>query len=316
MERNYDKTTKMRGGFPAIRKLGAVSPNCESSPFTWDFGDGERLMRLELVDRSIQTSCAEPSFAIIRDGESGRVLSSVGEGCYYFSFYKENDTAYVLGTKSFPGVTAGDEIMIFESRDLIHWTGRSLLKRPGWVYFNTSLTRDETGYVLALEAGEPKEAVGPYVFTVFFARSPDMANWMYLPDTLGFPKDRYAGGPFLRYSRGWYYLILVTELPCQRYTSYIYRTKDFADWEVGLYNPMMMADERDRIIAPFAADIDGEKRKAIQEGFLSSVSDHDICDFQGKTVITYNTGNQLGFCFICQAEYDGPSDDFLEAWFR
>ena len=167
MERNYDINSKMRGGFPAIRKLGAVSPNCESSPFTWDFGDGERLMRLELYDRSIKTNCAEPSFAVIRDCESGEILSSVGKGCYYFSFYKENDTAYVLGTKSFPGMTAGNEIMIFESRDLIHWTGRSLLKRPGWVYFNTSLTKDETGYVLALEAGEPKEAVGPYVFTQY-----------------------------------------------------------------------------------------------------------------------------------------------------
>ena len=41
-----------------------------------------------------------------------------------------------------------------------------------------------------------------------------------------------------------------------------------------------------------------------------------LCDFQGKTVITDNTGNQLGFCFICQAEYDGPSDEFLEAWFH
>ena len=315
MEKNYDQSTKMKGGFPAIRKLGAVSPNCESSPFTWDFGEGERLMRLELFDRSIITDCAEPSYALIRDCESGRVLSTVGKGCYYFSFYKEKGTAYVLGTKSAPGKLPGDEIMLFESRDLLHWNARSLLRRPGWLYFNTSLTKNEEGYVLALEAGEPKEAVGNCPFTVFFATSSDLNDWTFLPDSLGFPKNRYAGGPFLRWSRGWYYLILVTELPCLRYTGYIYRTKDFCDWEVGLYNPMMTPDERDREIAPCAADIDEDKRRAITEGFLSSVSDHDICDFQGKTIITYNAGNQLGFAYICQAEYEGSSDDFLAAWF-
>ena len=45
-ETYYDSKTKMLGGFPKIKKLGAVSPNGESTPFVWT----NRLMRLELVD--------------------------------------------------------------------------------------------------------------------------------------------------------------------------------------------------------------------------------------------------------------------------
>ena len=48
-------------------------------------------------------------------------------------------------------------------------------------------------------------------------------------------------------SRGYYYLIAVTELPCQRYTNHIYRTKDFDTWEVGFYNPILMPGEEDRL---------------------------------------------------------------------
>ncbi len=45
-ETHYDSATKMLGGFPKIKKLGAVSPNGESTPFVWN----NRLMRLELDD--------------------------------------------------------------------------------------------------------------------------------------------------------------------------------------------------------------------------------------------------------------------------
>ena len=40
-----------------------------------------------------------------------------------------------------------------------------------------------------------------------------------------------------------------------------------------------------------------------------------MCDWQGKTIITYACGNQLGFVYTCEAEYDGTVDDFLAANF-
>lgn len=38
--------------------------------------------------------------AIIRDRETGEIVSRLAEGCYNYSLYQEKDTVYVLGTKS------------------------------------------------------------------------------------------------------------------------------------------------------------------------------------------------------------------------
>ena len=108
----------------------------------------------------------------------------------------------------------------------------------------------------------------------------------------------------------------MTELPCARYTNYIYRTKDFDVWEVGLYNPILMPDEEDRKISPYAYGLKPELLTQIRTGFISSNSDVDMCDWEGKTLITYNAGNQRGFYYLAEAEYDGSVDEFLAANFE
>lgn len=311
IEKNYDASSVMRGRFPHIRKLGAVSPNGECSPFVFH----DRLYRLELCDQSRGTDIASPTLALIRDRETGAILSKFGAGCYYYSFYQENDTAYVIGTRSITPNLSGDTLMLFESTDLIHWSERELLSNPGWKLFNTSLTRGPKGYVLAVEASEPAEHVG-VPFTAFFAESEDMRTWTWMDYDKGFPKHRYLGGPWFRYSRGYYYLIAVTALPCARYTNYIYRTKDFETWEVGFYNPILMPGEEDRKISPYAYDFSPKHLEEIRTGFISNNSDIDMCDWNGKTLMVYNVGNQLGFYYLAEAEYDGTVDDFLESYFR
>jgi len=311
MEINYDQSSVMLGRFPEIHKLGAVSPNGECTPFVFH----DRLYRLELSDPSRGTDSSAPICALIRDRETGTILSRFGLGCYYYSLYQENDTVYVIGTKSILPGLSGDTLILFESRDLVHWTERELLSNPGWLFCNTSMTKGPDGYVIAVEANEPAEYVGiPY--TVFFAVSLDMVHWTWMDYDKGYPKHRYLGGPWFRYSRGYYYLIAVTELPCQRYTNYIYRTKDFDTWEVGFYNPILMPGEEDRKISPYAYDFSPKHLDEIRTGFISNNSDIDMCDWNGKTLIVYNVGNQLGFYYLAEAEYDGTVDDFLESYFR
>ncbi|MDD6800134.1 MAG: hypothetical protein PUE85_06940 [Firmicutes bacterium] len=319
MEINYTSATRMMGGFPKIRKCGAISPCGENSPFVWKDSQNngkETLMRLELSDPSHGTDPNQQTVALIRNYETGEIVSRLGIGCYYYSLYQEQGTVYILGTVSSPGKLCGEEIRIFSSRDLKNWDERSLLKNPGWQYFNTSLTKGPNGYILLLEANKPAEYVGAHPFTLFFASSPDLVNWTFMSYDKGFSKERYMGGPFLKYSRGWYYLLSVTEFPCQRYTNYIYRTKDFDTWEVGFYNPILMPSDEDRIISPHAHDLSDELIEDIRTGFISSNSDIDMCEYQGKTIITYNVGNQLGFYYLAEAEYDGPIDEFFEAYFR
>ena len=304
-EINYDSQTKMLCGFPQIKKLGAISPNGESTPFVWN----NRLCRLELDDATNGVDCVCEASAVIRDREIGEIISRFGEGCYYYSFYQENDTAYVLGTKSENGSLCGSKIMIYESTDLEEWKCRELVSREGWQFFNSALTKGEDGYVLLLE-------FGPHPFSYTFATSPDMVNWEFMPDECIFGKDRYVGGPWMKYSNGWYYVISVEELPLSRYTNYIHRTKDFRTWYTGYYNPIFMPSEDDRLLSPYACDLSEDLKEQIKTGFISSNSDIDMCDWNGKTLFTYNAGNQLGFYYLCEAEYDGSVADFLEANFK
>ena len=309
-EINYDASTGMRNGFPKIRKLGAVSPSGETTPFVFR----DRLYRMELSDPSRGTDSSAPACALIRDRETGEILSRFGEGCYYHALYQEDGVLYVTAVVSEKPALSGETVVLFESRDMISWSRRELFRNPGWRYFNTSMTKGPDGYVLCMEAAEPREEVG-IPFTAFFATSPDLIRWTMMDADRGYPKHRYLGGPWFRYSRGYYYLIAVTELPCARYTNYVYRTRDFDTWEVGLYNPMLTADEEDRKISPFAFDLSPELVRQIRTGFLSSNSDVDMCEYRGKTLITYNVGNQLGFYYLAEAEYDGTIDDLLAAYF-
>lgn len=306
-EFNYNENTIMKKGYPQIKKLGAVSPYGEMTPFVWK----GKLMRLELVDQSKGTDTNSYCCGGIRDVESGEIISYMAEGCYFLSAYVEEGIAFVIGVDR----KQRDTIRIYESEDLIHWSGRVLLTNPGWIYYNSSLTKGPDGYVIALEASHPEEYVG-VPFTFFFATSSNLKEWTHMDYELGFPKERYGGGPWLRYSDGWYYLILVTELPCQRYTNYLYRTKDFKDWYVGYYNPILMSSEEDRMISPHAADLSDEFKEQMKTGFIISNSDIDMCDYNGKIYMNYLVGNQLGFYYMAEAECEGTVADFLKNFYE
>lgn len=306
-EITYDAKTIMKNGYPKIKKLGACSPNGEMTPFVW----GDKLMRMELVDPSNGTDNTVRCYAAIREVESGKIISELAEDIYYPSVYIEGDTAYVLGVDMKDRST----IRIYESKDLINWSNRPLLTNPGWVYYNTALTKGPNGYVLLMEAGDPEEYVG-VKFTFFFATSPDLKEWTFMDFNLGYSTERYMGGPWMKYVDGWYYVISVTELPCQRYTNYIYRTKDFKDWYVGYYNPILMPDEDDRKISPRATDLSEELLKQIPTGFNISNSDIDMCDYNGKIYMNYLVGNQLGFYYMAEAEVEGTVDAFIKSYFE
>lgn len=310
-EINYDKTTKMKRGFPKIRKKGAINRSGEMTPFVHK----GRLMRMELMDSTHGLGVAEGErpkvVACIRDVGTNEILSYTGEGCYFYAAYTENDVVYITGVV----MEHRDTIRIFKSEDLINWESWDLFTRPGWTYFNTGLTKGPDGYVLLMECNTPRDVVG-VPFTHFFATSPDLKNWTFMDNEKSSSKEYYTGGPWLRYSGGYYYMIAVVQLPCARYTNYIYRSKDLETWEVGLYNPLLMPDEDDRLIAPSLTETDPKFLEEIGTGFLSSNSDMDMCDWKGKTYINYLAGNQKGFYYMCEAEYDGTVDEFLAANFE
>lgn len=302
----------MENEFPKFRKVGAVSPWGEVSPFVFK----GRLMRMELLDEGRDMDVNAHIAAIIRDVETGRIVGETGEECFYHSVFVEGDRVYLTGVKrDLENKThCGDTILIYETTDLVHWKKRELLRKPGWSYYNTTLTKGPDGYVLAIESSDLRYATR--CFTMFFATSKDLRKWTFLPNEKAFPKHRYCGGPFLTYCNGWYYLTLVSEMPCERWCTYIHRTKDFDLWECGRYNPFMMWDQRDRQVSPNARDITSDFAKKIKTHFICNASDLEFCEFNGKTLLSYIIGDQRGFYYIAEAWYDGSVRELLERQFH
>lgn len=314
----YDADTLQKGGYPKIEKLGACSPNGEMTPFVWK----ERLYRLELVDPS-KGWRADEAKAAIRDVETGEFISVLADDSYFHSACVDGDTVYVTGVDK----VRRDTIRLYESRDLINWESRDLLTNPGWIYFNSQLVHAEGEWTIIMESGAgvyphlaedeaPRKYVGTNGWTMFFAKSPDMKNWRFLDYEKPFSRDEHTGGPCLKYSDGWYYLLGDCKIPRYVYTSYMYRTRDFETWYVGYYNPIIMPSDEDRKISPNYKDITEEERERLKTAFNVNNTDLDLCEWQGKTYINYLCGNQLGNYWMCEAVCDMPLADFFKSYFE
>ena len=96
--------------------------------------------------------------------------------------------------------------------------------------------------------------------------------------------------------------------------SFVGSSSSMKDFELGLINPVMWFDNDDKkVIHPerFAP----EELHYIAHAVNCNNSDFDMCDYQGKTVITYSWGNQYGKEFLALAEYDGTQEEFLKSFF-
>jgi len=315
----YAADTVMKNGYPKIKKLGACSPNGEMTPFVWN----GRLYRAELVDPGKGTDSSILRRVGIRDVETGEFISYLAEDSYFHSAFIDGDVAYVTGVC----MARRDTIRIYESRDLINWTARDLFTNPGWVYFNSQIVKGHDGYTIIIESGAgvyphlaedeaPRKYVGTNGWTMFFAKSPDMKTWRFLDYEKPFSRDEHTGGPALKYSDGWYYLLGDCKIPRYVYTSYMYRTRDFETWYVGYYNPIIMPSDEDRKISPNYKDITEEERERLKTAFNVNNTDLDLCEWQGKTYINYLCGNQLGNYWMCEAICDMPLADFFKSYFE
>ena len=51
-----------------------------------------------------------------------------------------------------------------------------------------------------------------------------------------------------------------------------------------------------------------------ENGLNINCSDLDLCELEGKTRVWYANGDQMTYSFLCEAEYDGPLNEFLAAF--
>ena len=296
-----------------LRKLGTVKISVvETTPVVWE----DRLLRFEWVrtdewgkDGRVKRKVGCYQFVDMADeSELGEFAEDHAFGCCY----AEDGKMYVHGVR---GGGGGNVIDTFVSTDLKSWAQSTALTLPEHIrIYNTSVCRADKKYIMAIEIGGDDPIVGK-PFTCIFAESTDLIAWTLL-DTMAYSycRDRYTACPCLRYYDGYYYIICLESAPFHRWIPYIARSRDLKDFELGVINPVMWFDNDDKkVIHPerfTAAELD-----YIAHAVNCNNSDFDMCEYHGKTVITYSWGNQYGKEFLALAEYDGSEEEFLKSFF-
>ncbi len=192
----------------------------------------------------------------------------------------------------------------------MHWEEYSRLTLPGHHAFNTGVCKKDGSFTLLIEVAEP------FNFHFRFAQSSDLKNWTYLPEEYGFQKGRYAGGPAIYTipDDPYYYVLYLEANPGPLYTTCLARSTDLISWEYSPLNPVLMFDDNDKQIAnPFLTPAEQER---IHRAWDCNNSDLEICEFNGRTILYYSWGCQMGNEFLAEACYEGTLKAFLQGYFR
>ena len=321
------KIGQRTGPAPKIRKLGAIKMGMEQTPVVFR---GQPV----IVESMAADAVCPNQYIRARNLDTGLCSEPFGIEYYFASAFAEGDTLYVFATsrrddkpltmycsedaQSWHDPRGGHSIRMFKTNDLQHWEERDIITCPDRRLWNTSVCKGDGKYMMAIEVSSEEGYGIPQIgiwFTSFFAESTDLEHWTLLPDDHSYTAARYNACPALRYANGWYYMICLEALPCTRYAPYIYRTKNFTDWEVGFHNPMLLWSDEDRIPKEGCIFTE-EELDILQNGLNINCSDVDLFEQDGKTHIFYANGDQMTYSFLCEAVCDLPLEDFLEAFFR
>jgi alpha-L-fucosidase len=292
-------------GRPLIRKLGTIDCDLvEATPVVFH----GRLYRFEYVRQRYGPNTTGDSYFRFIDVATGGVTPAFAAGYHLGSAFVDGDTMYAYGVNGW----GQQRIQVFWSRDLEHWQDRPALVLAGWEIYNTSVCKGPDGYVMAFEIGGPPEETG-VPFTNRFAVSSNALDWALTPSECVFSKDRYTACPAIRFLDGFYYMIYLEALPGPEYESHIVRSKDLIHWESSPLNPVLRRSAADKRIAN--ERLSPAQRESITPARNINNSDVDLCEFDGKVVITYSWGNQQGTEFLAEAEYRGTLESFLKGFF-
>lgn len=295
-----------------MKKRGVLTCSMvETTPLVWQgrlvrFG----WKRIHHRDESGTVVAITGSYNLV-DMETEEEIAEFAQGYSFGSAYVEDGKMYVIGTN---GGFGSGKLDVMVSSDLKNWETHNILDDGKWAIFNTSFCKGKDCYVLAIEIGSPSEITGvPY--TIVFAKSKDLIHWEFMDfEKCVYLKERYTACPAIRYVGEYYYMIYLESFAGYNSAPYIVRTKDFENWELAPLNPIMFYDEDDRIVE-HPERFTEKELEDIKNSLDTNNSDVDFCEFNGKTVIIYSWGDQLGHEFLAWAEYDGSMQEFFESFF-
>jgi hypothetical protein len=179
----------------------------------------------------------------------------------------------------------------FSATDLKTWKRELAVPREGDEHlFNASVCRAEKGFLMAYESNQPVQ------FCFKFARSGDLSQWEKVPGLVFTGVNHeYSACPVIGYFAPYYYVIY-THAPIaghNGYVSFLARSKDLAIWELSPFNPILEAGPGEGI----------------------NNSDVDLFEWEGKTYVTYATGDQATWGAVRMAFYDSPMNEFFQSHF-
>lgn len=288
-------------GRPLIRKLGTIDLDLvETSPVVFR----DHRYRFEWVREGYWDNARKTNYFRFVDGENGPPTAPFADGHEFGSAFVEGDRVYVTGTQD------RSHVNLFVSDDLIHWDCWPVLADDRYGIFNTSLCRAGDDYVLMFEIDRPAEEAG-VAFTARFARSRDLRTWRLTPPECNYARDRYTAPHCLRWLDGWFYnFYLEAHLG---YEMRVVRSRDLIHWEPSPRNPVLRASAGDRTVANLR--LNDAQRQRVAEAVDRNNSDIDFCEWQGRLVVNYSWGNQLGVEHLAEGIYDGTLASFLHGWF-
>lgn len=248
----------------------------------------------------------EDAYLFIVDLTTGQEVARFGKGHSFVSAFVNGLELNVFATEftDFGNTINTKCINRFSTRDFKAWKQEMALARDGEEqFFNTSVCRDDQGYVMTYESNVPVK------WCFRFARSKDLSHWtkirgLEFADVEG---RTACANPTIRYVAPYYYVIYGVwsfqqkpwqcyqyRLPETRYVTVAARSKDLISWEV--------SPTRGPMLDP-----------APGEGINNT--DADLFEFEGNTYIYYATGDQATWGTIRAAMYAGPMKEMLEAYF-
>jgi len=291
---------------PIIKKRGTIECDLvETTPVVFQ----NKLYRFEYVRENYKANrLGTPCFRFI-EVHTGEPTEPFAAGYHLGSAFVENGRMYVYGVERW----GADTIQVFWSDDLQTWAHQTALHLPGWGIYNTSVCKDDQGYTMAIEIGEPSEMAGER-FTIYFARSQDLLTWTLAPTECVYSKEKYTACPALRFYDGYYYMVyLEHHRPKWYFAPHIVRSRDLVHWQQSRLGPLMEPSPEDKRIAN--PNLTPDEREHIANAVNCNNSDLDFCEFDGLTFIYYTWGNQRGTEFLAEAVYEGSEAQLLKAYF-
>ena len=269
---------------PFLDKKLVAKDLCEVSPFIWK----DRLCLMECI-RPGSGGKSEDYYIILKDVETQQELARCATGYGLASILIQEQTVNIFASRWDQGQWR--DVTLFQSADLSNWTKNVVVRGENEGIFNSSVCRDETGYVMSYESSD-KRYPG---FTIKFARSSDLKTWEKIPGAL-FGTNRYTACPSIHYLGGWYYMLyLEHRKPRWTFETYITRSKDLFHWYTSAANPVLRA-------------------AGLDEGI--NASDPEVIEFKNNTYIYYAVGDQRTWMNVKRSRFPGNKAQFFAYWFK